>query len=201
MTQLSITKCNSRHFGANLLWAGLVSLALHSTIFFQLNLSQPLIRLGEEAAQKNVLIRVLQAKQISTSTVVDKAVAAKKDLIKKVVPQTETASEMTQKKHEAPLGQQTALARYLEEVRLAIESQKYYPSRAKRMRQEGVVEATFTLNRHGVLTELISITGQVTSLNEAVRDLISAKVQFPTMPKDLSGEDIQITLPISFELI
>lgn len=198
MTQQTIA--NSNNIRPTLL-ALATSLAIHAAIFFQLDLAPTLVRLGDDVPHKSVQIRVLQAKQVTAPAVSKPKAPTKKDLAKKLTPRPETVSEAPEQKIESIPGQQTILARYLEDVRLAVESQKFYPPSAKRMRQEGVVEATFTLNRSGALLKLISISGQFAALNDAVKELISSKVQFPTMPSELNQEDIKITLPISFELI
>jgi len=177
-----------------------ISLIVHAGVFIHFAQEPQTIRLGKESAAKNVLIRILPAKDIVIPAPAKLSSIAKKKATQKVEPKPQSLVE--EKINDTNIaGEQTLLASYLEQVRLAVEEQKFYPSSARRMRQEGVVEATFTLNRSGKLTELISIEGPYQALNEAVRELLNAKAIFPAMPVDLKQEDVRITLPISFELI
>lgn len=205
MTQSAVknhTSANIYPHQFNILGGVIVSLLVHLGIFIHFNSSPEIIRLGESVNSTPVQIRVLPAKEIVTkveSTLPKKAL--KKAQTKNQTAKPETASTPTQKEVSLAAGEQTVLASYLEQVRLAVEAQKYYPASARRMRQEGVVEATFILNRSGKLTELIAIHGPYEALNQAVEDLLHAKVIFPAMPADLLQEDVRITLPISFELL
>lgn len=74
-----------------------------------------------------------------------------------------------------------------------------YPEKDKRARKEGSLKAKVTINRDGTLvsTELLEET-RYASLNLAAKNATKLAQPYPTMPKDITGETFEFTVPILF---
>jgi protein TonB len=78
---------------------------------------------------------------------------------------------------------------------------KRYPSRARRMRQQGTVQVRFTIDRNGrvVSHQVIASSGHPLLDQEAAAMLERAS-PMPRMPPTLAHQRLTITLPIAFNL-
>jgi protein TonB len=89
-----------------------------------------------------------------------------------------------------------ALARWQEEIRNVIERNK----RAVNVSRRGTTQIAFSVDRtgHVVGTRIVTSSGSP-ALDEAAVDIIKRASQFPPPPAGLSGNQISISVPISFE--
>jgi protein TonB len=88
-----------------------------------------------------------------------------------------------------------ALARWREEVRNVIERNKRSVSLARR----GITQIAFSVNRTGqvVRTRVVSSSGSAV-LDQAAVEIIKRADPFPAPPAELPGDEISISVPISF---
>ncbi len=76
-----------------------------------------------------------------------------------------------------------------------------YPKRALRRNQEGTVQVTVTVNRHGSLTDVqLAEASRHEWLNDAAKDAVESASPFPPMPTDLVDDEFQFTVPVVFKL-
>jgi protein TonB len=89
-----------------------------------------------------------------------------------------------------------ALARWRDEVRNVIERNK----RSINISRRGTTQIAFSLDRTGLVvgTRIIRSSG-TPSLDQAAIDIIKRANNFPPPPQELRGEQISISVPISFE--
>lgn len=95
--------------------------------------------------------------------------------------------------------------RYLEALRRTIAqlAQDSYPYRARRRGQQGTVTLSFTIHADGRITNLIQ-TGSSghALLDEAARRVIEEdmNMRFQPFPKGLNLEQLQVTIPLRYQL-
>ncbi len=76
-----------------------------------------------------------------------------------------------------------------------------YPKRALRRNQEGTVQITVTVNRHGALTDVqLAEASKHEWLNDAAKEAVESASPFPPMPTDLVDDEFQFTVPVVFKL-
>jgi protein TonB len=98
----------------------------------------------------------------------------------------------------APAGKSHA---YAARVRSWLYAHMRYPRRAKMRHEEGVVRVRFVLDRAGGLLEGAIIHGSGNApLDEEAMAMLRRASPFPGAPRDISGEQIEFTIPIAFEL-
>jgi len=82
-----------------------------------------------------------------------------------------------------------------------IESNKFYPKRAKKMRQEGDVIVTFTLNRDGSIQDLKILNENAPSLlKRAALKAIRISALFPSFPSDSNRSTWSFETKLSYRL-
>ncbi len=78
---------------------------------------------------------------------------------------------------------------------------KRYPNRARRMRQEGTVKVTFTIDRRGrLLSHRIVARSGHTLLDQEVESMLRRASPLPPFPADMSQSRLTVTVPIRFNL-
>jgi len=98
---------------------------------------------------------------------------------------------------------QTAEAenQYQDQILSLIESNKFYPKRAKKMRQEGDVIVTFTLNRDGSIQDLKVLNDTAPSLlKRAALKAIRRAATFPPFPADSDRSSWLFTYKLKYSL-
>lgn len=92
-------------------------------------------------------------------------------------------------------------ARYLQALLGHLNRYKRYPESARRMRREGVVEVTFTVNRQGQVADARVVkSAGFRPLDDEVRDMLSRAVPLPGVPADHGRPELTVTLPVAFSL-
>ncbi|MFB2763729.1 TonB family protein [Marinobacter shengliensis] len=92
-------------------------------------------------------------------------------------------------------------ARYLQALLGHLNRYKRYPDSARRMRREGVVEVTFTVNRQGQVADARVVkSAGFRPLDDEVRDMLSRAVPLPGVPADYGRPELTVTLPVAFSL-
>lgn len=90
---------------------------------------------------------------------------------------------------------------YKNAVRVAILKQRKYPRQARRKRKEGTVRIAFQLTRSGAMNNLWVVQSSgVAQLDKAALDAVRKVKQFPAIPTDISREQWNFELPVSFKL-
>lgn len=99
---------------------------------------------------------------------------------------------------DAPAGKSLA---YAAKVRSWLYAHKIYPRRARMMRQEGVVQVRFTLDRTGALLDgvVIGSSGKAT-LDEEAKAMMRRASPYPRAPETITGNRLEFTAPIEFAL-
>lgn len=82
-----------------------------------------------------------------------------------------------------------------------LERFRRYPEAARKQHQEGVVRLRFCLDRQGhVLSARIEGSSGVTTLDEEALALVRRADPLPSPPEDVSGERIELVVPVQFFL-
>lgn len=90
---------------------------------------------------------------------------------------------------------------YLARVRAYVESHKVYPRGAKRLRQQGAVTISFTIDRNGrLLASRIIRSSGIAAFDQESLAVLERAQPFPKPPKDIVGDRIEITTEIEFAL-
>ncbi len=78
---------------------------------------------------------------------------------------------------------------------------KRYPNAARRMRQQGTVRVSFTIDRRGrVLSHRIVSSSGHTLLDQEVGAMLKRASPFPAIPSGITQSQMTITVPIRFNL-
>lgn len=90
---------------------------------------------------------------------------------------------------------------YLAKIRNKINRNKKYPPAAKSQKLTGVVTVNFTINRQGAVTSFKIVKGSGHSLlDQEVTALMKRVSPFPPMPKEMTKNSLNLTVPIQFTL-
>lgn len=92
-------------------------------------------------------------------------------------------------------------ANYYGKLAVWLNRHKRYPSRARRLRQEGTVKVSFTINRSGrVLSHRIVSSSGHALLDQEVEAMLKRASPLPSFPPGMSQSQLTITVPIRFSL-
>ena len=98
-------------------------------------------------------------------------------------------------------GSRNGKPKYYQLILERLERLKKYPSRARRRGQQGTVVLAFTLNRDGSLKHYrITQSSGTKSLDLEVKKLIIRATPFPAIPKNISSDTLEVSVPITFSL-
>ena len=136
-------------------------------------------------AKKNVQNPVSTSKQMNQKTI-QKSI---ENEIQKNTQKVVMSSNMKKKIKET----------YLSTIQKTIEENKYYPKRAKRLKQEDTVIIEFNIHKNGSIHSLyIKNKSSYRRLNKAALLTIKNIVQFAPIPNEFNKKTLKITVPISF---
>jgi protein TonB len=113
----------------------------------------------------------------------------------------ETAEQDLQGDGSSGGGDPGAFEDYRTRLQAWLERHKDYPVAARRRRQEGVVELTFTLRRDGTVAaaEVSRPSGSIL-LDRAARRMLDRAEPMPAFPDSLPVEEMELTVPVEFRL-
>ena len=90
---------------------------------------------------------------------------------------------------------------YLKEIRQLIEFNKYYPRRAKRMHQTGVVEIEFMILKNGKISNITVIKRcSHKILNRAAKKTLEKIGSFKPLPNAFKSDSLTLRVPINYIL-
>ncbi|WAC47992.1 energy transducer TonB [Asticcacaulis sp. SL142] len=90
---------------------------------------------------------------------------------------------------------------YLARVRAYVESHKVYPRGAKRLRQEGVVTVSFTIDREGrLLSSRIVKSSGIAAFDQEALEVLKRAEPMPKPPKDVIGNRLEMITQLEFSL-
>jgi len=90
---------------------------------------------------------------------------------------------------------------YYSELSAWLSRHKQYPRRARRKRQEGVVEVEFVIDRNGQLLDYRVVTSSgFQLLDDEAQSLLKRAAPLPPIPGELEQSQLSIIAPISFSL-
>ncbi len=93
-------------------------------------------------------------------------------------------------------------ARYMAALRSAIEANKFYPRRARRLKREGKVVVDFTISRNGQIHDVnIAMTSGTKLLDKAALDAVNKLGQFKPIPEQIQYEKWKLEIPMEFTLL
>jgi len=153
-----------------------------------------------------VVKKIEMPKKVLVKKVIIKKLKPKPKVIKKVVskkvskPKGKVSSKI-KKKQEKNQKPQASLAKkkhFLENVRLKIDKNKYYPRIARKKGIEGIVEVRFRILSNGNVSH-ISVSGPkvfYTSAKEAVKNAFPISIK--NMPLSLVGD--YVTIPLKYTI-
>ncbi len=91
---------------------------------------------------------------------------------------------------------------YISKLKQEIESKKYYPKQAQRLKYEGVVEVYFIILKNGKITNIKIInTSNYDIIDEAALDIIKKVNKFEPLPDIFKVEALPVKIPIKYELL
>ena len=95
----------------------------------------------------------------------------------------------------------TATVTWNKQIMALIERNKRYPEGADRRGQKGMVQVFFSLDRQGrVVESRVVRSSGVTALDEEALALLRRAQPFPPLPREMIGEQVELTVPIRFNL-
>jgi len=96
---------------------------------------------------------------------------------------------------------QSAITSWQRALHQHLQSRKRYPRAAQSRRQEGVAVIRFVLDREGtVLSARLERSSGTAMLDEEALDLIHRTQPLPPPPAEITGERIEVTIPIEYIL-
>lgn len=92
-------------------------------------------------------------------------------------------------------------AKFLHELRHRLDELKEYPSISKELGETGIVEVAFTINHAGDITEShVHKSSGKFRLDQAALKTLSKLQRFQAMPVELKIENLEIIVPLEFDL-
>lgn len=100
-------------------------------------------------------------------------------------------------------GADTALNKYLSDLRLLVQKNKKYPRIAKKLKQSGVVVLYFEIEKTNKIKKLeLSKASEFESLNEAALEAVNgANLSSLNFPEDLREQTLKVAIPVQFDLL
>ncbi len=93
------------------------------------------------------------------------------------------------------------LRHYMQQVQAALESQKFYPNRLRKMRKEGWVELSFTLDRSGsIQSERVARFDGHASFQQAALAALEKVGQFPGFPEEIDRSMWAFNITLQYTL-
>lgn len=90
---------------------------------------------------------------------------------------------------------------YLRSIYQSIATLKVYPRNARKLRQSGTVQVTFTVLADGTITNiLLSDTSGFRILDNAAKQILETLAKVAAIPKELNEESMTIALPLEYKL-
>ena len=91
---------------------------------------------------------------------------------------------------------------YTDALKLAIETKKYYPSRARRRAYEGAVVVSFTINREGDIRNIrVMRSSSVRILDKAAVNAVHNVGRFQPIPLDIDREWWEFEIALTYNLL
>jgi len=130
-----------------------------------------------------------------------KIVKARKQNLKNKKVQKDKIKQFTKERKElSKLDGERLLQKYTQEIRSFIERRKFYPKKARRMRQSGAVEICLEIDQNGNFHDIhIKNASPHSSLNKAALALVTEISQFKPLPKEM-GKSITLDIPLKYAL-
>ena len=144
-------------------------------------------------------------KAIVSKTVDKQALTVPKEApsLKPIEPVVEPALEKTSDQAQTNGGAALQVQRvsFHSRVMAHLQTFKYYPSRAKRRRMEGVVELEISIGRNGqLLNYTIVKSSQHTVLDQAAIDMLKRAQPLPIVPAEMTAEVYQDVFKIGYRV-
>lgn len=100
------------------------------------------------------------------------------------------------------LRQQTVSELYISKIIKMIERKKRYPRISKKMRHEGVVNITFTINKNGTIRHIGPIKKcSHERLNRAAVRILKEIGSFPPIPEEMGKESLSLSVSIRYKIL
>ena len=119
-------------------------------------------------------------------------------------PQARNVPMLAPDQQEDPLTadeQKNLWAGYTSAVRKMIANAKVYPPKARDKGQQGKIDLSFKLGKHGELLKLLIENSSGNNiLDDAARNAVENAGPFPPIPEKLNKQYVLLELPISFVL-
>ena len=98
-------------------------------------------------------------------------------------------------------GQKGAERSYFSELSAKLARYKRYPSRARKLHEEGTVVLFIVVKRNGTVIEsYISQSSGYSKLDKAVLSMLKKASPLPAFPEEMKQEQLSINIPIDFKL-
>lgn len=167
-----------------ILFSIILSIALHSVLFLS-------VRPKEKKVIQTEVVRVkLQSEKLSKRTKKQNKKTAKNE---KVFPQEKNRVSS----HSSKEIKKSLKESYIQKVILLVEENKFYPPRAKRLKQFGKVIISLKINATGDAQEIKVIQkSKYALLNQAALELMQGIQSFPPLPKNL--DQLELEIPIEY---
>jgi protein TonB len=140
-------------------------------------------------------------KIVKKRKVIEKTTKIKQELVKNIITQDLTpivkkSTLISQAKKDYIKNEYIAL------LKRHIEKYKFYPKRAKRLRQEGKVIISFILSKNGKIKSAKIVQGCSSKrLNKAAIKLFDRITKFEPIPKELNKSSWNLSIPIEYSII
>ena len=90
---------------------------------------------------------------------------------------------------------------YIQKLLTLIEQNKFYPRRARRKDQEGLVMIRFDINNDGAIMNVrLKESSGINRLDESALSVISGLVAFDPLPSVLGVASLDLTVPMEYRL-
>jgi protein TonB len=102
---------------------------------------------------------------------------------------------------QAPDSVAAALASWRDQVHAQLQRAKRYPRGAGKRREQGMVTVTFLLSSNGnVLSKSVVRSSGYADLDQEELAMIARAAPFPPFPPSITGETLNLPVPIQFRL-
>jgi protein TonB len=157
-------------------------------------------KIVKKKTKKKVIKKVIVKKPLKK---VVKKIEKKQKPKKKIVPTTVKKIKDIKAKPILSVSEKNAIQnKYLLELKTLIEKHKQYPSRAKRLQQQGIVMLHFTILKNGSFSNIqIKKECKFKRLNKAALNLIKQLNFFKKIPEKLEKQTWDIQVPIEYKII
>lgn len=127
---------------------------------------------------------------------------SKKKVMKKTISKNSTKDFTSKKEILVNKGSNSELARYLSKIRDSILKNKFYPRIARKLKLEGKVVVSFSINWPNKISEIkLHSLSKYDVLNQSALQAVLRTKELDKMPSNMKNQTLKVEVPLTYKSI